>query len=300
MDENTSPPELNSSPLLKPDLIDDIVSFGFSPRNYREYVKQAGREPSLEEITSPAYLLSELSSRQAVSPELYRAVGKKIASSLAPDYYLQRCPPWLHFQAVQRKETLVKTVEKSLEGFQHGNGSYDYVPGLAVWTTSPDRYQRLENTSRKIIVEDSPCTPVSKTSPAPARPAYSERLYVSYLEWSGLNYEKAVSAFKKFYELLSDKKIELHNNKKNLHQEASSLDAAVKEVSPETGTIAKIDSPRVNLYLKPNASYHIRIDVLGTKEEILAFARKLEGAIQEIYLQEKESALKPRKPFLKI
>jgi len=280
MDEHNSIKKLNVGSLERLSTVRTVVDEGFrSPETYAVFREQFGRDPKTHELGCPSYLVAELDTtepRLRKDPQLrslYPKLGKKLTQN--PDFYFENCPGWLHFQTAQNKKNLMEVVEGALDELeQTGRNTsceQNYMFGLKVCATQPRKYQRLENVEIEELANEQG----------------NQKLYVGSLDWNQLSYEEASYAFSLFYDLLSEKKLETHHNKKHIHQDVATLEDALTQVV-NTGAIAKIDSPRVNVYLKPNSSYHIKVDILGTKEEILAFVQNVEEVMTGMYEQKKK------------
>lgn len=272
MVEHTSLRKLN---LAGPDLVTRIVSQGFTPNNYHNFTEQIGRAPTYRELVAPSHLLVDLESdleTHGQLSDLYPVIGRNLTQDLL--FYFRNCPGWLHFQTAQKEKSLTQVVKTSIEELNRPrkkNQKKSYMFGLDIWTTSPSKYQRPE------IVEEKKTLPSKKDR---------QGMYVTSLDWSQLTFEQASCAFRSIYNQLSKKKLEVHNNSSHLHQEVKDLEEAVQLVA-EGKAIAKIDTPRINVYLKPNSTYHVRVDLLGTQEEIFKMVKEIEEIARELYSKQK-------------
>ena len=267
MDENTSLRKLNS----ETELLEKIVREGFSNGTYGEFLRCFEREPTKKELSSPAYLLAQA----GASSGLYCMMGENLSQDA--EYYAKRCPQWLQFLSARQELTLDKAVGRSINNL---NISLEYMPGLKMETNSPKMYNRLESVVRKRLPEEK----------------QGQKMYVASLDISQMDYGSAVGLFREIYDLVPEKSLEVHNNNQSIHKQVDDLDAALSEVL--NGSIVKADqpvsspySPKVNVYLKPNSSYHVRVDILGTEQEIVDFTKQVEAKLTAIYTQQKQAHL---------
>lgn len=164
----------------------------------------------------------------------------------------------------------------------------EYVLNLEVETTFSRNYQHLEDE-----IKELPSTQKGK------------KLYVTSLRWKHLSQNKAEQLFKFIYERLPElysgqfnqekMKYEVHNNKEGIHEPVKSLEDAM-DLATLPGTIAKVDTPKINLYLKKNGSYGVELSFLGTKKLIKeCVAAKVQELVSDFYLQKLEKELEIRK-----
>lgn len=265
MDENTSLRKLNLSCLLE-----SIVHEGFSNGQYKSFFDILGQRPTRKEVNSPIHVLTREDLRGEVDTALYAKVGEKMDQDM--DFYQKQCPAWLHYETAET--SLKKAVDASLGRL---TVEREYVHGVKIGSTSPKCYNRLESTAQKRL-------PESKRG---------EQMYVSSIDIDKMDYKTAAELFKELYVLIPEKNLEVHNNKLGVHEQINHLEEAL-ELSWEADAIVKADqpvtskyNPKVNLYLKPNDSYHVKLDMLGTREEILAFTGKVDQKLKEFYSQQK-------------
>jgi len=245
-------------------LLRQVVESGFNQERYNLFEGIFNRPPSYQEMVTPALLL--VNSREGSVPvELYRQLGQNMQTD--NEFYFKRCPLPLMIQSG-------RSLEKSInESITYTGKEIKYLPGVNISTTSPAKYQRLEESKKPELPVEDDC---------------HQRMYVTTIDISGLDLETATELFEQFYQRLPKTKLEVHNNKDGIHKEVTDLEEAVGYVR-DLSYVAKIDQPleskekpKVNVYLKPNSSYHIRVDVLGTKKEITQFAQNVEKIISQV------------------
>ena len=245
------------------EVIEDVIDHGFNEGTLSEFRTKTGRYPTPSEVLSPAILLSQ-TDYEGSSPEDIVSAYRKIGANLQENKLFYAQPvKWLLFQQAQEESTLAEAVQETIEGT---NNPKEYMPGIRIHTVSPKKYQRPENVSTEV--------PDTSTS--------GERHYVTSLDFSAFNFSDAADFFMHVYDLLPEHHVESHNNAAQVHERGVALADAFHKTA-QHGNITKVDSARMNVYLKPNSSFHVRVDILGTKDEIEEEVMKLEEIAKLVY-----------------
>lgn len=257
--------------LITADLAESFVENGPTTCNILLHQRCFGRFPSLDEALGPSHLVTHFLSHGLLSPKRAPYLYERIAKKKEEDrnFYKKICPRWFYFSSQEGEKSLVNASLESIESYHKKNNRFKPLFWLDVWATSSNKYQRPENIPKEIYDKN-------------------HRKYVSCFELSHLEFEQANQPFKAIYNSLEErKKLQVHKNSENLHCNVTDLEEAVNAVLSRE-SIAKIDSNKVNVYLKKNHQYHLRIDILGNQPEIVASINKLQVVLAETYIAEKE------------
>ena len=259
-------------------LVERVIEFGFDDETAKEFRSKTGRYPTQNELVSPAHLLAGMGSKEVIMTESghstvvvsprtdtadkYTEIGRKLGADSS--FYAKKASEWLYFSAAQEERSLTDTVKETINGI---NNPRHYTPTIIVHTISPRKYQRPEGV----------------TIDTPEHTKTGEKLYVSSIDFKGFTFSDATDFFTKLlYHTLAGACIETHNEAANVHEYGVDLAEALQRTA-QYGNITKADSPNANIYLKPNSSFHVRVDILGTKDEILEQVSLLEDVAREVY-----------------
>lgn len=248
-------------------ILGDIAANGINRFNLGPLEQVLSRQVTAAEITSPALLFAKLGERddKLVDWEhLFTSIGSRINTD--PQFYFKTCPREVLFLAQSREEGLAGAVEESIKNL---NKSRLYVPGMAIETITPSAYRRLENIERPRLEDETET---------------GSRVYITKIDLFDLSYQQAKAGLKDFYCFLDPDRIEVHNNRSRVHNRVNNVEVA--STAALNGSIVKLDSPDVNVYLKPNASYHLRIDIKGTKNKIKEMAYLIEEVLMGVLADE--------------